>query len=77
MVYENKEVPNMDNNLIAHSHNQYSKEAGPNIMRQFNPYTNNQGTTIAIAGKDYCLIASDTRISQGYSILQRDYSRTT
>jgi len=46
MVYENKEVPSIKNNMIAHSHNSNEKEVGPNIQRQFNPYTNNMGTTI-------------------------------
>lgn len=39
---------------------------------QFSPYTDNGGTVVAIAGKNYVLIASETRLSTGYSIYTRD-----
>lgn len=38
---------------------------------RFNPYESNGGSIISVAGKDYAVIASDTRLSEGYSILSR------
>ena len=32
---------------------------------KFNPYVDNGGTCLAIAGKDFVLIGSDTRCSDG------------
>ncbi|KAF9235654.1 nucleophile aminohydrolase [Melanogaster broomeanus] len=41
------------------------------IQRQFNPYTENGGTILAIAGADFTVISGDTRQSEGYSIQTR------
>ncbi|KAN0087856.1 Nucleophile aminohydrolase [Tylopilus felleus] len=41
------------------------------IQRQFNPYSENGGTILAIAGADFTVIAGDTRQSEGYSIQTR------
>ena len=42
---------------------------------QFNPYINNEGTTMAIAGDDYVIVAADKRLSNSYSIVSRDTSK--
>ena len=41
----------------------------------FEPYANNGGTVVAVAGRDYCIIAADSRLSDGYTILSRNVSR--
>ena len=42
------------------------------IPRQYNPYMNNEGSTLGFIGKDYMVLGADTRLSSGYSIVSRD-----
>jgi len=44
--------------------------AGPQ-QRAFNPYSSNGGTILAISSKDFAVVASDTRQSEGFSIQSR------
>ena len=44
-------------------------------MARWSPYDNNGGTCVAVAGADYAVIASDTRMSTGFSILSRESSK--
>ncbi|KAI7690403.1 hypothetical protein SSS_02757 [Sarcoptes scabiei] len=45
------------------------------MQHHFYPYTDNGGSAIAIAGKDYAIVASDTRLSEGFTIYSRDQSK--
>ena len=40
-------------------------------QQAFNPYTENGGTILAVAGADFTVIAGDTRQSEGYNIQTR------
>nr|QBH72806.1 proteasome subunit beta type [Encarsia formosa] len=40
-------------------------------LHQFSPYADNGGSVVAISGEDFAVIASDTRLSTGYSIYTR------
>jgi len=43
----------------------------------FNPYQDNGGNVIGVAGRDFAVVACDTRLSVGYNIISRDTSKIT
>ncbi|KAG9389832.1 Proteasome subunit alpha/beta [Carpediemonas membranifera] len=46
------------------------------MSSQFEPYTDNGGTVIAVAGEDFVIIAGDTRLTQNsYCIASRNVSK--
>eukprot|EP00051_Salpingoeca_urceolata_P027281 m.480796 g.480796 ORF g.480796 m.480796 type:complete len:216 (-) comp21955_c0_seq1:62-709(-) len=44
-------------------------------MARFEPYSQNGGTVVGIAGDDFAVIASDTRLSEDYSIHSRNSTK--
>jgi 20S proteasome subunit beta 6 len=44
-------------------------------QHQWSPYNVNEGTACAVAGTDFCIVAGDTRMSDGYTILSRDVAK--
>jgi len=50
----------------------YNELGSEPVQHHFSPYTDNGGSIVAIGGPGFAVIASDTRLSTGYSILTRD-----
>jgi 20S proteasome subunit beta 6 len=44
-------------------------------QRRFYPYAENHGSVVAVAGDDFAVIASDSRLSDRYTILTREQSK--
>ena len=55
-----------------HSQSPYAHPSTYNPKQhQFNPYSDNGGTILAIAGADFSVIAGDTRQTEGFNIQTR------
>jgi 20S proteasome subunit beta 6 len=50
---------------------------GEPVQHRWGPYADNGGTILAVAGKDYACLLSDTRLSTGFSIYTRENSKVT
>ena len=48
---------------------------GPTRAPRFSPYDWNGGSVVAVGGKDFVVLAADTRLATGYSIKTRNISR--
>eukprot|EP01138_Halocafeteria_seosinensis_P011402 gb/GECG01011646.1/.p1 GENE.gb/GECG01011646.1/~~gb/GECG01011646.1/.p1 ORF type:complete len:259 (+),score=34.79 gb/GECG01011646.1/:1-777(+) len=59
------------------SHEDVPTEGQETKHPSFFPYDFNGGTAAAISGDDWVVIAADTRLSRGYSILSRKVSKAT
>jgi len=64
-----EEHPFNETNHIDHGVTQAPYE------KAFSPYDFNGGTTLAISGEDYAVVAADTRLSSGYEILSRNVTK--
>merc|ERR1712086_529168 len=61
---------------LIHGTTRWPQAGGP-MQHRFSPYEVNGGTVIGVSGKDFAIVASDTRFSRGYSILSRDVPKYT
>jgi len=65
---------NVKNNDLFADHIDHGVTQAP-YEKSFSPYDFNGGTTLAISGEDYAIVAADTRLSTGYEILSRNVTK--
>jgi 20S proteasome subunit beta 6 len=54
----------------------YSVRPAEPLERRWSPYSDNGGSTVAVAGEDFVVVASDTRLTNGgFGILSRNVDK--
>lgn len=54
------------------------EDRGPDVKENaWGPYIDNGGTAVSVSGPDYAVVVADTRLSLGYSIHTRSFSKLT
>eukprot|EP00657_Telonema_sp_P-1_P002321 TRINITY_DN1541_c0_g1_i1.p1 TRINITY_DN1541_c0_g1~~TRINITY_DN1541_c0_g1_i1.p1 ORF type:complete len:280 (-),score=43.23 TRINITY_DN1541_c0_g1_i1:111-950(-) len=69
-------LPGSQGGIDAHNQQMEARSGGP-TQHGFQPYEVNGGTVIGVSGKDFAVLACDSRLSRGYSILSRDVPKYT
>lgn len=70
-LFSQNPLMNGPNYAFTETPMQAHKAHGEAREHRYNPYTDNGGSTLAIAGADFAIMAGDTRLTSGYSIHTR------